>query len=127
MPKIKQLTVRATNRPGALARIAEALAKNKVNITGLDASGAQGQIRLLVSNPTRAVKALKQAKIPARLEDVVLLNLADRPGTLARAASKLAKAGVNINYAYGTVVRGGRRAAIVIGVSDATRGSRLVG
>ncbi|MFQ5817146.1 MAG: ACT domain-containing protein [Terriglobia bacterium] len=127
MPTAKQLSIRALDRPGTLARVAEILAKNKINIQGINASGAQARIRLLVNNPARAARALKQAKIPARLEDVVVVNLADRPGTLARAARKLANRRLNINFAYGTVARGGKRAAIVFGVRNARRAARILG
>ncbi|MGH9804153.1 MAG: ACT domain-containing protein [Candidatus Acidiferrales bacterium] len=125
MPVAKQVTVTAANRPGSLARIGEALAARRINITGLDASGPQRQIRLLVSNPAGARRALAKAGFRSRLENVVVVTLGDRPGTLGRAARKLAKAGVNINYAYGSVPRGGKRAAIVFGVANPARAARL--
>jgi hypothetical protein len=127
MPVAKQVTVTAANRPGSLARIGETLAASRINITGLDASGPQRQIRLLVSNPAGARRALAKAGFRSRLENVVVVNLSDRPGTLGRVARKLAKAGVNINYAYGSVARGGKRAAIVLGVANPGRAARLAG
>ena len=125
MPVAKQVTVTVANRPGSLARIGEALAASRINITGLDASGPQRQIRLLVSNPAGARRALAKAGFRSRVENVVVVSLGDRPGTLGRTARKLARAGVNINYAYGTVTRGGKRAAIVFGVGNAGRAARL--
>lgn len=127
MPIAKQLTIRCPDRPGMLARIAEALAKSRINIQGIDASGAQAQVRLLVSSPARAARVLKRAKMRVKLEDVVLVTLADRPGTLARAARKLASRRININFAYGSVARGGKRAAIAFGVGNARRAARLLG
>ncbi len=127
MPVTQQLNVTAANRPGALARIAEVLAKNKINITGLDSSGPQRLIRLLVSNPARAKRALLKAGLKVRTEDVVVVTLADKPGALARTARKLANRRVNINYAYGTVARGGKRAAIVLGVAKPRRAARRAG
>lgn len=88
-------------------------------------AGPQRQIRLLVSNPTGARRALAKAGFRSRLENVVVVSLGDRPGTLGRTARKLARAGVNINYAYGTVTRGGKRAAIVFGVGNPGRAARL--
>jgi hypothetical protein len=126
MPIIKQLSVTAANRPGQLARICESLAQNRVNITGLDASGPNRQIRLLVNNPNRAQKVLQKAGWTTRVEEAVVVNAADRPGQLARVARKLAQRGVNINYAYATVGRGAGRAAIVLGVSNAKKAARAV-
>ena len=127
MSVAKQVTVTTANRPGALARIGEALAASRINITALDASGPQRQIRLLVSNPAGARRALAKAGFRSRLEEVVVVTLSDRPGTLGRAARKLAKAGVNINFAYGSVARGGKRAAIIFGVGNPRRAARLAG
>lgn len=126
MPMAKQLSIRAADRPGTLARIAETLAKSNINIQGIDASGAQGLVRVLVSNPARAARALQKAKIRARVDDVVVVSLADRPGTLGRAARKLAARRLNIDYAYGTSGRGGKRAVIVFGVKNAKRAARFV-
>ena len=126
MPTTKQLVIHAANRPGTLARIAETLARNRINIQGLDSSGPQATVRMLVNNPGRAVQILQKAKIRARTEEVVLVNLADRPGTLARVTAKLARRGININYAYGTVARGSQRAAIVLGVSNPSRAGKLI-
>ncbi|MFQ5724679.1 MAG: ACT domain-containing protein [Terriglobia bacterium] len=126
MPIVQQVTITVANRPGGLARVAETLARNRINITGLNASGANRRVRLLVSNPARAVRALKKAKVRARLEPAVAVTLRDRPGSLARAARKLAKRKININYGYGTVVRGGKRATIVFGVAKPGRAARLI-
>lgn len=126
MPMAKQLSIRAADRPGTLARIAETLAKSNINIQGIDASGAQALVRVLVSNPARAARVLQKAKIRARVDDVVVVSLADRPGTLGRAARKLAARRLNIDYAYGTSARGGKRAVIVFGVKNAKRAARFL-
>jgi hypothetical protein len=126
MPIAQQLTVTASNRPGTLARIGELLAENKVNITGVDSSGPRKQIRLIVNRPAKALRVLQKAGLRTRAEDVVVVTLSDRPGALGRVARKLADRRININYAYGTVARGGRRAAIVLGISSPRRAARLV-
>ncbi len=124
MPVVPQLVVTAANRPGTLARVCETLAAGRVNIAGLDCSGPQRQIRLLVNNTGRAERLLRQAGVRARVEDVLAVTLPDRPGSLARVARKLARAGININYGYATVPRGGRRATIVLGVGNPRRAAR---
>ena len=111
----QQLTVRVANRPGQLARVCEALAKAKINITGLDASGRERTIRLVVGNAARGRKALAQAGLRASVARVTVLTLTNRPGALARAARKIARRRKNIQYAYATAARGTRRAAVVLG------------
>ena len=126
MPIVKQLTVNAANRPGQLARICETLAAKKINIIGLDASGPNRQIRLLVNKPAAAQRALQKTGTNAKLDEVVVVNLSDRPGALAQAARKLAQRKININYSYATVGRGSRQAAIVLGVSNAKKAAKAV-
>jgi len=126
MPIAQQVVVTVANRPGTLAAVCEALAAKRINITGLDCSGAQRQIRLLTSSPAQAVRALKKARMRARLEPALVVTLPDKAGALARAARKLARRRININYGYATVARGGKRAAIVFGVGSPARAARAL-
>ena len=61
-----------------------------------------GLIQIVVSNAVTAKKALKKLSVPYTVQDVALLPLKNRPGSLSLVVSKLAKAKVNINYVYGT-------------------------
>ena len=126
MPIVKQLSVTAANRPGQLARICETLAKNKINIIGLDTSGPSRQIRLMVSHTGRACQVLAKAGWRPRVENALVINAPDRPGALARVARKLAQRGINIAYAYATVGGGAKRAAIVLGVSNPAKAAKVV-
>ena len=123
----KQITVWSQNRPGNLARITAALAGAGINITGLFASDARGKsaVRVLVGNAGRAKAALRKAGYKVGDETAVVVSLADKPGTLSRVAAKLARARVNVSYAYGTTSRGSR-ACIVLGVSNAPAARRAM-
>ena len=50
-------------------------------------------------------------------EDVVVVDLADSPGTLAEASARIAAAGINVEYAYGSTCGCGT-AAIYIKCDD---------
>ena len=117
----KQITVWGQNRPGNLSQITSVLAAKSVNITGLYASDAKGRspVRLLVSNAGRAKAALKAAGFRITEEPIVVLKLSNKPGELDKVASKLARARVNIGYAYATVSPAANRACIVLGVNTA--------
>lgn len=96
--------------------MAETLGKNRINIAGIDFSGLPVCVHLPVNNPEKAAKVLlKEACLGVRFAHVIVVTLGHRLGTLARVARNSAKP--SINYAYGTVARGGKRAAIVIGVA----------
>ena len=81
---------------------------------------------MLVNNTGKARRVLRAAGVRARVDGVVVVTLGDRPGTLARTARKLARRKININYTYGTVARGGKRAAIVFGVANPRRAQRVL-
>ena len=59
MAKIKQFTIAVENRPGAVAEIAQALGKAKVNVLSLlgTARGMGGTIQLVAEDARRAKKA----------------------------------------------------------------------
>src|SRR3990167_8091423 len=93
-----EIVVSLTNKPGALARVAETLGAAGVNIQcACYATGAKGAVRFVADNPPKALAALKAARIKDKQAKKVLeAALADGPGALVAAARKLAKARVNI-------------------------------
>jgi len=100
----KQYTLYLENKPGALARATRILSLAKVNIEGLSVSESTdvGLVQVIVSNPTATKKILDKSDIPYTVQTVVVLPLENRPGALTEIALKLSKAGVNLNYLYGT-------------------------
>jgi hypothetical protein len=59
-----------------------------------------GILRMMVSEPAKALSLLKDAEFSARLTDVVCLNSPNEPGALARALDILSGEGVFIEYLY---------------------------
>jgi hypothetical protein len=130
MAKITQITVTAQSRPGILAKVARALADAGVNITAMCASESTGRakLRLVVSDPARARKALADARIRCSEEPALLLSVEDRPGTLATLASRLAAARINIKCAYATtVIAGGGPCHVVVAVANADKAEKALG
>jgi hypothetical protein len=127
MAKITQLMIRAENKPGALAHICSEMAKVAVNITAIMAAHDEaGGIRIVATPHATAKKVLDGLKISYREEDAVAVRLSDRPGALGKATRKLADKGINIHYAYGSIVKGEGRALIIMGVSDVNKAADLV-
>lgn len=129
MKTAKEFTIWGKNRPGNLARIGRALADAGINISALVASEARGRspVRLVVDNGARARGVLRNLGLKFSEATVVVLYLADKPGALARAAEKLAAARVNIDYGYATAPPSGKRATIVLAVSNLRRARRALG
>ncbi len=120
MAKAKQLTVWAENKPGELGRIAKALGDAKVNITAFvcHGSGGEGPIRLQVSSPTKAKKVFQDLGLRFTEEEVLRLTLPDKPGTLGEVGRRLGEANINVEYAYGSGAKGGKKTDVALGVAD---------
>ncbi|WP_019178591.1 hypothetical protein [Methanomassiliicoccus luminyensis] len=97
-----QFEIRVQNKPGDVARIAEVLSKNSVNIRGIstDMGAPQPIIRVVTDDEASARSALKAAKLEFSERPVEVVSLPDRPGELAKLARSLSKAGLNIESMY---------------------------
>src|ERR1700716_1816153 len=100
MEPATQLAVFLSNRPGALARVCDALAKAEINIHALATSDTidHSVVRMVVSDPTKALMLLGESGALALENDVLMIESDNEPGTLARIADRLAHAQVNIEY-----------------------------
>jgi hypothetical protein len=97
-----QLAVFLENRPGALARVCEALAKAGINIHALTVSDTADHavVRMIVSDPTKALMLLGERGVLALENDVLWIDASNEPGVLGKIADALSRAEVNIEYAY---------------------------
>ena len=77
-----------------------------------------GPVRLLVTNPELAEHALTKAGYKFVAEQVLYLKLKNRPGALAKAVEKLAKADIDVRYAYATAYTKAQKTAAVLAVDE---------
>ena len=120
MATATQLNLPLTSEIGVLARLCRDLAHGGVNLLALSApeTGREsGVVRLLVPNREIAVRALTKAGYAFEAEDVLFVELKNRPGALAKAVEKLARAKIDIRYAYATASSRTRTTAAVIAVA----------
>ena len=121
MAQVTQLVIRAEHKPGTLAQICSELAKVAVNITAIMAANTEEHgIRIV------AKRVLDSLRISYTEEPAIAVRLGDRPGAFGRVTRKLADAGINVTYAYGSIVKGEERALIIMGVSDVAKAEKLV-
>ena len=122
MPTATQLNLPLDNEVGTLARLCRDLAHGGVNVLALSApetGGDRGVVRLLVPNREIAERALKKAGYLFAVEQVLFLELKNRPGALAKAVEKLARARIAIRYAYATASARTQKTAAVVAVAEA--------
>jgi len=123
-----QLAVFLANRPGALARVCEALANAEINIHALATSDTVDHtvVRMVVSNPTKALMLLGEAGVLALETAVLTIDTASEPGVLAKIAERLAEAEINIEYAYLAGGRGAEKGLIILRPSDVEKARRVL-
>ncbi len=121
-----ELTVRVQNMTGALGRLCQTLAAERVNILALSLEPT-GTLRLVVDNPLHAAGMLRDQNYQVTERDVLFTLAPNGPGSLARIAAMLAAEHVNLEYLYTTVVEDSPMAAVVAGVPDAARASAASG
>ncbi len=93
------LSVNIANKPGALGDIAKALATGGVNIEGF--SVERGMVRFLTRDFVLAQAVVQKAGFLAKPLTVFVIQLENRPGSLAALAQALAEEGVEIINTFG--------------------------
>jgi len=128
MKSATQLAVFLANRPGALARVWDALAKAEINIHALATSDTvdHSVVRMVVSDPTKALMLLGEAGVLALETDVLMIEAENEPGALAKIAERLSRAEVNIEYAYLAASPQAATGLIILRPSDVEKAQRAL-
>jgi hypothetical protein len=98
----KQISVFLENKPGRLANVLSALAREKVNITALTVmdSRERSVLRLVPDDAAKTQQVLKALGARNVQTDVLLVELRNHPGALAHVCELLAGEHINIDYCY---------------------------
>lgn len=105
-PSVRQYNVFLANRMGALldlVRRFETTDVKLVAITVVDTSDC-AIIRIVPSDPERAVEILHQAKLPYSESDLLVVKLPDNDQPLLTICKAMLAAEINIHYAYPLMV-----------------------
>ncbi len=99
---IKQLSVFLENKTGRLNEVTQILGNAGINMSAFSVADTSefGILRMIVSEPEKALSILKDADFSVRLTDVICLNSPNEPGALARALNILSGENVFIEYLY---------------------------
>jgi len=112
---IHQLSLFLENQPGKAVEPCRLLARAGVNIRTLTIADTQqfGILRLIVSDWERGRELLQEAGYVVNETEVVAVEVADRPGSLAGLLETLAASRVNIEYMYAFTFGGEGRAIMI--------------
>jgi len=98
------------NRPGALAEMLDAVAQRGINIGSVGATtwDTGAAVAFITDDEAGTRAALDSTSVAYRETGVAVASLENRPGTLAAAASRLGKAGINIEAVFPMGMDGGK-------------------
>lgn len=121
--RVRQLSVFIENKSGRVSEITGLLGEAGVNIRGFSVSDTAeyGILRLIVDKVDQAKEVLKSAGFTVREDDVICIDLPDKPGGLAGVLKIVAEAGVNIEYVYSLIAT-----YVVVNVADVERAVHLL-
>jgi hypothetical protein len=128
MPVTKEFTVLMDDQPGTLGKVCRALADRNVNILALHSFpiGGKSVTRFIVDNPAAAKTALDTEQLTYTETEVVQVKLPHRPGEIARAATRLGEANININYVYCGLEAGTNAPLVFFGVNEVGQAAPLL-
>ena len=121
-----QFSIFLVNKPGVLANVTSALAKDRINISALSMmdSVEHGVLRIVCEEPARVRKLLGKTHDHWTETDVLTMDMENRPGTFAKVAKTLAEAHISIAYAY--ITGGGSGTRAVFKVADLKKAVKVL-
>ncbi|HEY2119026.1 MAG TPA: ACT domain-containing protein [Candidatus Acidoferrum sp.] len=128
MPITKEFVVLLEDRPSTLGKLCRALADREVNILALQSSpiGGKSVIRFIVDNPKTAKTVLDSERLTYVESEIVQTRIQHRPGEIARLASRLGQANINIIYAYCGLEPGTNAPLVFFGVADVGKAASIL-
>lgn len=99
---VKQISVFMENKAGKLGIITNILSAANIDIRAFSIADTAefGILRLIVKEPERAVKILREANMTAQETDVIVAVMPDKVGAFDRLVGLICDAGINISYVY---------------------------
>ena len=126
---VKQISVFAENRNGAVMEITGALLAANVNMRALSIADTIdfGVVRLIADKPDAAIEALRREKLTVVETDVIAISVDDRPGGFHAALKALYEGEIMIEYSYAFVAPVGGGATVILKCREPERAVRMLG
>jgi hypothetical protein len=118
--ELKQIVIAIENSPSRLYNVINGLSEAGVNLRALNLvdTGAFGQLRLLVSNVSKARQILMEMNIPAYVNEVIAAEIEDKPGSLAKILLPLLEANVRVAFMYAFIGKSVGKAVMIFRFTD---------
>ncbi|NLY18394.1 MAG: ACT domain-containing protein [Clostridiaceae bacterium] len=101
----RQISVFIENKIGRLAKVTQILGEYNIDISALSIADTAdfGVLRLIVNNPGKAKEVLEQQGFAVSVNNVIAIEVDDRPGGLSKVLAIFDKRGIGIEYMYAFV------------------------
>jgi hypothetical protein len=119
-PSVRQFNVFLENRLGALMEVVRHFDTTDIRIISLTIvdSADCAIIRIVLSDPERAMEIFRRAKLPITESDLLVVQLPNVQQPLVQICKALLVAEINIHYAYPLLVGPDGRAALALHVDQ---------
>lgn len=99
---INQISIFLENKYGKLCEILGLLAEENIRIIAATVADTSeyGILRIIVSDPQKAFKVLKEKNVSANMTDVLAITSESRAGSFVNTLCQFTKGGISIEYMY---------------------------
>ena len=117
---IRQLSIFAENKKGAMHQVTQALAEANINMNTLvtNDSAEFGIIRMLVSDTDAAMACMQAVGYLCHVDTVVAAEIGDECGSLNALLETLSRGNVNLDYLYVTYSSLSKRPVAILRTQD---------
>ena len=117
---LKQLSIYAENKKGALQTMTNALYEAGINIWGsvTNESSEFGMVRMIVSDPDKALKELSAQDYLCRMTNVIGVEVEDKVGNLNALLTAFLDSNINVDYVYLSFNRDTGKPVLVLHTED---------
>lgn len=124
----KQLSVFLANKPGTLAAVCDELAAAEINIFALTISDTADHsvVRMVLSDPEKGRNIFEERGVLAVESKVLMIENSNKPGSLAKIATRLGKAKINIEYAYLATSAGAKTGLLIVRTDDTKKALKVL-
>ena len=128
MEFVHEITAFLENKPGRLAKICSALAHEKVDLRALSVMDTNGRsvLRFVTDHVEETRKVLTSLGTEFLSNEVLAVEMENRPGALARLLERLAEEHINVEYAYTSASSAPSRSLGIFHTSNPKRAQQIL-
>ena len=125
---VKQVCAFVENKTGRLSELADILASNGIDISALSLADSTdyGILRMLVSDPQKAVDVMKSAGVVAKITEALAVAIEDVPGGFAKVVNLLSEKNLEVKYMYASVGHIHGKALMILGIDNAAEAEQII-